>query len=99
MDHSNLPVRGKTVSKPKRKFVDWISNPGAFELTPFQQVTIDVDWENSPLGPMSGWPRQLRSIVLIVCADPLPVSRHKSYHFERAVDFLIIGGHANHESI
>ncbi|PQE07003.1 hypothetical protein CJF30_00009413 [Rutstroemia sp. NJR-2017a BBW] len=72
MDHSSLPVRGKSVLKPKRKFADWISKPGDFELTPFQQLTLDVDWKNSPLGPMSGWPRQLRSIVLIVCADPLP---------------------------
>ncbi|PQE33671.1 hypothetical protein CJF32_00010852 [Rutstroemia sp. NJR-2017a WRK4] len=72
MDHSTLPVRGKSVLKPKRKFADWIAKPGDFELTPFQQLTLDVDWENSPLGPMSGWPRQLRSLVLIVCADPLP---------------------------
>jgi hypothetical protein len=99
MDHSNLPIRGKIVAKSKRKFADWISRPGDFELTPFQQVTIDVDWENSPLGPMSGWSRQLRSIVLIVCADPLPVSRDRPNHCERPVDFLIIGGHTNNESI
>ncbi|KAM3084317.1 hypothetical protein ACMFMF_001674 [Clarireedia jacksonii] len=72
MDHPKPPARGKSVRKCKGKFVDWISNPGACELTPFQQLTIDVDWESSPLGPMSGWPRQLRSMVLLIFADPSP---------------------------
>lgn len=99
MDHSNLPVRDKSSLKSRGKFMDWISNPGAFKLTPFQQLTIDTDWENSPLGPISGWPMQLRSTVLLVCADPQPVSRYNSKSVLTSCDSLIIGRHANHDSI
>lgn len=61
-------------TKQRRKIVDWISEPRTVELTPFQQFTVDVDWKKSPLGPMSGWPKQLRSMVLLCFADPKPVS-------------------------
>ncbi|QSZ32681.1 hypothetical protein DSL72_002260 [Monilinia vaccinii-corymbosi] len=60
------------MKKPRRKIVDWISEPRTVELTPFQQFTVDVDWEKSPLGPMSGWSKQLRSMVLLCFADPKP---------------------------
>ncbi|KAF7945364.1 hypothetical protein EAE96_010139 [Botrytis aclada] len=58
----------------KRKNFDWISEPRTMELTPFQQFTVDIDWEKSPLGPMSGWPKQLRSMVLLCFADPSPAT-------------------------
>lgn len=61
-------------TKPKRKIVDWISEPRQVQLTPFQQFTVSVDWEASRLGPMSGWSKQLRSMVLLCFADPKPVS-------------------------
>ncbi|KAB8292244.1 hypothetical protein EYC80_007986 [Monilinia laxa] len=58
--------------KQRRKIVDWMSEPRTVELTPFQQFTVDVDWKKSPLGPMRGWPKQLRSMVLLCFADPKP---------------------------
>ncbi len=53
-----------------RKILDWTRNPAPPDLTPFQQFTRDVDWKNSPLGPMDSWPAQLRQLVLILMADP-----------------------------
>lgn len=55
-----------------RKIFDWLSSPHAYELTPFQKFLIDVDWINSPLGPISLWPFQLREMVHLVMADPTP---------------------------
>ncbi|KAK8903072.1 hypothetical protein QC760_008563 [Botrytis cinerea] len=60
--------------KSKRKNFDWISEPRTLELTPFQQFTVDIDWEKSPLGPMNGWSKQLRAMVLLCFADPSPAS-------------------------
>lgn len=67
-------ITAKGTQKPRGKNVDWISEPRTVKLTPFQQFTVDVDWEKSPLGPMSGWSKQLRSMVLLCFADPWPVS-------------------------
>jgi hypothetical protein len=58
--------------RPKHKIFDWISGPRMEKLTSFQQSVVDVDWKNSPLGPMASWPAQLRHIVLMVVADPTP---------------------------
>jgi hypothetical protein len=59
-------------AKPKRKIFDWISEPRPKNLTPFQQFTVEVDWQKSPLGPMAQWPTQLRQMVLLVMNDPSP---------------------------
>ncbi|TGO51484.1 hypothetical protein BCON_0160g00090 [Botryotinia convoluta] len=73
--HTTLgAAREGGAKKLKRKNFDWISEPRTMELTPFQQFTVDVDWENSPLGPMSGWSKQLRSMVLLCFADPNPAT-------------------------
>ncbi|ESZ92001.1 putative histidine kinase M2QJp [Sclerotinia borealis F-4128] len=65
-------TRAGVANKSRKKTMDWISEPRAVELTPFQQFTVDVDWEKSPLGPMKGWSKQLRSMVLLCFADPKP---------------------------
>ena len=52
---------------------DWIFSPHA-HLTPFQQFVHDVDWNQSPVGPMAGWPVQLHQMVLIVMADTSPAA-------------------------
>ncbi|KAF7859765.1 hypothetical protein EAF04_008844 [Stromatinia cepivora] len=74
MDHQVKlgATRAGNARKPRPKIVDWISEPSTVDLTPFQQFTLDVDWEKSPLGPMSGWSGQLRSMVLLCFADPEP---------------------------
>ncbi|KAF1992547.1 hypothetical protein K402DRAFT_416197 [Aulographum hederae CBS 113979] len=51
---------------------DWIADPPPPNLTPYQKHVRDVDWENSPLGPMSQWPAQLKLMVLLIMADPEP---------------------------
>ena len=58
---------------PRRKFHDWTASdfPDS-QLTPFQRFTRNVDWSNSPLGLMEGWPHQLRQTVLLIVADPNP---------------------------
>jgi hypothetical protein len=57
-----------------RRNFDWTRKglPADYPLTPFQRFTRDVDWDDSPLGPMEGWPNQLRQTVLLVMADPNP---------------------------
>ncbi|KAF7924428.1 uncharacterized protein EAE98_007479 [Botrytis deweyae] len=73
--HTTLgAAREGGAKKSKRKNFDWISEPRTMELTPFQQFTVDVDWEKSPLGPMNGWSKQLRSMVLLCFADPTPAT-------------------------
>ncbi|CAD6451940.1 48cf3835-9e67-4d5c-b2c0-1677af16f44f [Sclerotinia trifoliorum] len=74
MDHQVKlgETRAGNARKPRRKVVDWISEPSKVGLTPFQQFTLDVNWEKSPLGPMSGWSGQLRSMVLLCFSDPNP---------------------------
>ncbi|APA13550.1 hypothetical protein sscle_11g083200 [Sclerotinia sclerotiorum 1980 UF-70] len=74
MDHQVKlgETRAGNARKPRRKIVDWISEPTKVELTPFQQFTLDADWERSPLGPMSGWSAQLRSMVLLCFSNPNP---------------------------
>ncbi|KAF2663979.1 hypothetical protein BT63DRAFT_444408 [Microthyrium microscopicum] len=57
---------------PARPRFDWTRNPPPANLTPFQEFTRNVDWANSPLGPMEEWPAQLRQMVLLIMADPLP---------------------------
>jgi hypothetical protein len=68
---------GKEVARarkdnPRRKIFDWISEPRPENITPFQKFTLEVDWEKSPLGPMTHWPAQLRQMVLLVVQDPSP---------------------------
>ncbi|TGO61500.1 hypothetical protein BOTNAR_0128g00080 [Botryotinia narcissicola] len=76
MDRHNTlgAAREGGAKKSQRKNFDWISEPRTMELTPFQQFTVDVDWENSPLGAMNGWSKQLRSMVLLCFADPNPAT-------------------------
>jgi hypothetical protein len=68
---------GKEVARarkdnPRRTIFDWISEPRPENITPFQKFTLEVDWEKSPLGPMTHWPAQLRQMVLLVVQDPSP---------------------------
>ncbi|KAL2062576.1 hypothetical protein VTL71DRAFT_5648 [Oculimacula yallundae] len=56
----------------RRRIFDWISQPELANVTPFQRFILDVDWKNSPLGPIELWPAQLRQMVLLVVQDPSP---------------------------
>ncbi|TVY31954.1 Hybrid signal transduction histidine kinase K [Lachnellula subtilissima] len=57
-------------NNPPRKIFDWISCPQ--DITPFQKSILDVDWDKSPLGPISTWPIQLKQMVLLVVQDHTP---------------------------
>jgi hypothetical protein len=70
-------MEGKEVARARkdnlrRKIFDWTSEPRPENITPFQKFTLEVDWEKSPLGPMTQWPAQLRQMVLLVMQDPSP---------------------------
>lgn len=70
--HVGAPGTRASQPKTKRKLFDWISEPNTESITPFQRFILDVDWRNSPLGPIQQWPAQLRQMVLLVVQDPSP---------------------------
>ena len=55
-----------------RKIFDWISKPHPQDITPFQKSILGIDWDKSPLGPISAWPIQLKQMVLLVVQDHAP---------------------------
>lgn len=68
----NLSATTHSTGQKRRKIFDWLQFPDFETLTPFQRFVIELDWNNSPLGPISTWPSQLREMVLLVMADPTP---------------------------
>lgn len=65
-------IVGNTV-KPSRPSWDWTRDDyPANKLSSFQKFTKEVDWSATPVGPMASWPAQLRSMTLLVMADPSP---------------------------
>ncbi len=60
---------------PRRKIFDWISESRLDNITPFQKFILDVDWEKSPLGPMTHWPPTLHQMVLLIIQDPSPAGK------------------------
>ncbi|CZR56780.1 related to sensory transduction histidine kinase [Phialocephala subalpina] len=74
-NHQNgeLALRARaSKDNSKRKRFDWLSNPSAGNLTPFQKFIVDIDWANSSLGLIGDWPPQLRQMVLLIVQDPSP---------------------------
>lgn len=62
----------------KRRTFDWLSEPRPDNITPFQKFILDIDWTKSPLGPIKGWPIQLRQMVLLIVQDPGPAGEYNS---------------------
>lgn len=56
----------KSRSNSLRRF-DWTRNTPNDD---FQKRIKDVDWTQSPLGPITEWPASLRQFVLLSTADP-----------------------------
>ncbi|KAG9228813.1 hypothetical protein BJ875DRAFT_346912, partial [Amylocarpus encephaloides] len=57
-----------------RKF-NWLARCSSNgDMTPFQKFTLDVDWKNSPLGPINQWPHQLKQMVLLLEKDITPAT-------------------------
>lgn len=52
--------------------LDWIQYPSD-NLSKWQRfILYEQDWTQTPLGPIKGWPFELRSVVLSAMADPAP---------------------------
>ncbi|KAI4592781.1 hypothetical protein KJ359_010412 [Pestalotiopsis sp. 9143b] len=52
--------------------LDWTRDPSPANLTPFQHFVRQVDWEASSIGPMAGWPSELKQLVRLMMADTSP---------------------------
>ncbi|RII10011.1 hypothetical protein CUC08_Gglean006001 [Alternaria sp. MG1] len=66
-----MPLSRKT-SKPKAPNFDWTDELPPLRLTPHAAWARGIDWASTPLGPMSSWSSQLRSIANLVMQDPRP---------------------------
>ena len=62
----------RKISKPKAPNFDWTDELPPLRLTPHTAWARSIDWASTPLGPMSSWPSQLRSIANLVMQDPRP---------------------------
>jgi PAS domain-containing protein len=52
--------------------LDWLRDPPPPTTTAFQRLVRAADWENSSIGPVAVWPRELRQMVRLIVADPCP---------------------------
>lgn len=59
-------------SPARRTNFDWLSSPPRRASTPFQREFLDIDWTQSPLGPICQWTPWLKQMVMMVMADPSP---------------------------
>ncbi|KAI1002244.1 hypothetical protein K3495_g5957 [Podosphaera aphanis] len=51
---------------------NWLLYPQLETLSPFQKFFLNVDWNLSPVGPIEGWPVQLRQMVALIIYEPSP---------------------------
>jgi hypothetical protein len=58
--------------KPKAPNFDWTDEVPPLRLSPHAAWARSIDWASTPLGPMSSWSSQLRSIANLVMQDPQP---------------------------
>ncbi|KAF4968578.1 hypothetical protein FSARC_4051 [Fusarium sarcochroum] len=79
LDNTRLPSRKKSESKTPMLYRDEL-NPGLMvpvsdsEAEPFLDVVQNVDWESTPLGPMTDWPAQLQHTFNQLVSDSRPVA-------------------------
>jgi hypothetical protein len=59
-------------SKTKVPSFDWTDEVPPLKLSPHVAWARSIDWASTPLGPMSNWSSQLRSIANLVMQDPRP---------------------------
>ncbi|KAH8649046.1 hypothetical protein BX600DRAFT_388716 [Xylariales sp. PMI_506] len=52
--------------------LDWMQDPPPPGMTEFQHFVKGLDWQNTKLGPMSTWPRELKQMVRLIMADSNP---------------------------
>jgi len=69
---SNGATLTKWPSKSKLPTFDWTDELPPIQMSPHVAWARSIDWSQTPLGPMSTWSSQLRSIANIVMQDPRP---------------------------
>ncbi|KAE8842153.1 hypothetical protein PTNB73_00208 [Pyrenophora teres f. teres] len=71
-DGPEMTCLTRKISKPKAPNFDWTDQLPPRRLTPHAAWARSIDWAATPLGPMSSWSSQLRSIANLVMQDPRP---------------------------
>ncbi|KAI1840454.1 hypothetical protein JX266_013338 [Neoarthrinium moseri] len=61
------------MSVPRKANFDWLGDAPPENITDFQKFVRSVDWENSSIGPMSTWCRELKQMVRFAVTDTSPV--------------------------
>jgi hypothetical protein len=62
----------KRNSRSKAPSFDWTDALPPLRSSPHIAWARSIDWSQTPLGPMSAWPSQLRSVANLVMQDPRP---------------------------
>jgi hypothetical protein len=62
----------KRTSRSKVPTYDWTDEIPPLKMTPHVAWARSIDWAQTPLGPMTMWSSQLRSIANLVMQDPRP---------------------------
>ncbi|KAH6866299.1 hypothetical protein BKA58DRAFT_387752 [Alternaria rosae] len=69
---SGMTTLTRKTSKSKVPNFDWTDELPPLRLSRHAAWARSIDWESTPLGPMSSWSSQLRSIANLVMQDPRP---------------------------
>lgn len=62
----------RSISRTKGPTLDWTDELPPLKMSPHVVWARSIDWSKTPLGPMSTWSSQLRSIANLVMQDPRP---------------------------
>jgi hypothetical protein len=62
----------KRTSRSKAPTFDWTDEVPPLRMSPHVTWARQIQWSQTPLGPMSAWSSQLRSVANLVMQDPRP---------------------------
>jgi len=71
-DHDPISITQET----EPGFFDWTRLPDSPALPRHIQFTRSVDWASTSLGPIEGWPTELRSMCNLIMASPHPAAMY-----------------------
>lgn len=66
--------QGIVLAAPEKACTDWTAAEPKGVLTEHMKFARSVNWDVTPLGPMSTWSREFRQIVNLAMCNPHPVS-------------------------
>jgi hypothetical protein len=72
VEKSEMITLSRKSSKNKVPNFDWTDEVPPLKLSSHVAWARSIDWASTPLGPMSNWSSQLRSIANLVMQDPRP---------------------------